>query len=160
PTRPAGGAPLTVIAGHAAEPLSGTDREPPLTLVTSSVALFGPGVSGWNETATGVVSAPPRNDVAGAPTLNDAESAPLIVNGGVSVTLFTGSVFTIVSVVGVVEPGATVPKSNDGGVTMMPAIAFPVSGTEIEPAAEPVTVSSADLWPIVDGWNVTDTVVV
>src|SRR5262245_984215 len=160
PTKPAGGAPLTVIAGHAADPVSATDRVPPLTLVTASVALFGPGVAGWNDTTSGVVSEPPRNDVPGAPTLNEPESGPVIANGGVSVTLLTGSVFAIVSVVGVVEPGATVPKSNDDGVTMMPVMAFPASGTLIVPAAELVTVSIADFCPVVVGWNVTGKVAV
>src|SRR5262249_1403008 len=153
PTRPAGGAPSTAIAGQAAVPVNATDRDPPLRLVTSRVALFGPAVAGWNDTTSVVLSAPPRNEVPGAPTLNEPESGPMIANGGVSVTLLTGSLFTIVSVVGVVEPGATVPKSNDDGVTMMPVMAFPASGTLIVPAAELVTVSIADFCPVGVGWN-------
>ena len=136
------------------------DCDPPWTLVTCSVALFGPGVAGWNVTTSGVVSEPPRNVVPGAPTLNEPASLPVIAKGGVSVTLLVGSVFSIVSVVGVDEPGDTVPKSTDGGETEMPVIAVPSRRTASVPASELVMVNIADLWPVVTGWNVTVAVVV
>src|SRR6185369_1083409 len=148
------------MAGQAAIPLNGMDCDPPWTLVTCSVALFGPGVAGWNVTTSGVVSEPPRNVVPGAPTLNEPASLPVIAHGGVSVTLLSGSVFSIVNVVGVDEPGDTVPKSTDGGDTEMPVIAVPSSATVTVPASELVRMSIADLWPVVSGWKVTGIVVV
>ena len=84
PTIPPGMLPRMVIVGHATLPVSGTVRDPPLMLVTSSDALFGPTVVGWNPTAT-VASLPESIVVVlGEPTKNSDALAPEIANGGLT----------------------------------------------------------------------------
>src|SRR6185295_13099789 len=97
-----------VIAGQATLAVSVTVRDPPLTLVMSSEALFGPTVVGWNPTAT--VASLPRSMlvVLGEPTKNCEALGPEITKGGVRVT---GVAALIVTVAPTIAPIDWVPKS-------------------------------------------------
>ena len=154
PTVPAGSEPPTAIAGQVPKPVSATVRVVPPEVVIDSVALFGPGVAGWNDTETDVL-APPSSDVTpGAPAENSAAFGPVTANGGVRVTP-VASVFAIVTGDEVLAPGARTPKSIVVGETVKPPDPVPLNGTETDPALVLVTTSDAAFAPVSTGWNVT-----
>ena len=135
-------------------PVSATVRVVPPAVVIDNVAFLGPGVAGWNDTETDVL-APPSSDVTpGAPAAKSAAFVPLTANGGVSVTP-VASVFVIVTVDEVLDPGVSTPKSTVVGDTVNPPDPVPLNGTEIEPELVLVTTSEADFKPVSSGWNVT-----
>ena len=146
-----------LITWQADPPESVTSRDPPLTLLIVSTALFGPGDVGWKLTVT-VALAPGASEVAvGRLTPKWGASGPVMVKGSVSVTT-DGSVFVMVIVVETSAPIVTVPKLMSDTLTAMPPLPMPDNAIDRDPAVL-ATVSDALFGPPLAGWKATMTVV-
>jgi len=156
---PPGSEPPTLMAGQVPTPVSATVRAVPPEVVITSDALLGPGVAGWNETASEVLAPPSSEVTPGAPAAKSAAFAPVMANGGVSV-MPVASVFVIVTGDEAFEPGGTVPKSTLVGDIVRPPEPVPLKRMVTLPALVLVTTSDAVFAPLSTGWNETGIVAV